>query len=145
MLSKYFFSVEKVSKSSTKRDETKQNKNTWQITELGYSRKIPHPHYRRHGLLTPPAPPPPQVAPEFPKLLEPPSPQDFQVQRPPTHPGFHKIVRHHSFNLHSLEKNYFRHLDDLKNKSQFSMNNVSVVKVKITFSHLLKQAYTICK
>ena len=58
---------------------------------MGYSRKNPHPHDGRHGFLTP-------HPPGFPKLLESPSPQDFQVQRPPpppTHLDFHKIVRHH--------------------------------------------------
>ena len=33
----------------------------------------------------------------------------------------------------------------LLNKSQFSVNSVFVVKVKITFSHLLKKAYSFCK
>ena len=33
----------------------------------------------------------------------------------------------------------------LCNKSQFSVNFVFVVKVKITFSHLLKKAYTFRK
>ena len=41
---------------------------------MGYSKKNPHPHDGRHGFLTP-------HPPGFPKLLEPPSPQDFQVQR----------------------------------------------------------------
>ena len=76
---------------------------------MGYSRKNPHPHDGRHGFLTPPPPHPPG----FPKLLEPPSTQDFQVQRPPTPLDFHKIVRHHDFTLHSMWKNPFRHLDDL--------------------------------
>ena len=40
---------------------------------------------------TPPHPP------GFPKLLEPPSPKDFQVQRPPTHMDLHKIFRHCDF------------------------------------------------
>ena len=48
----------------------------------------------------------PTFPPEFRKLLEPPSPQDLQDQRPPppppTHMGFHKIVRHRNFNLHSM-------------------------------------------
>ena len=44
--------------------------------------------------------PPPPHPPGYPKLLQPSSPQDFQVQRPPsppTHLDFHKIVRHCDF------------------------------------------------
>ena len=51
---------------------------------MGYSRKNPHPHDGRHSFLTPPPPLPPG----FPKLLKPPSTQDFQVQRPPHPFGF---------------------------------------------------------
>ena len=69
------------------------------INVMGYSRKNLHPHDRRHGFFDPPPPPHP---PGFPKQLEPPSPQDFQVQRPPTHLDFHKIVRHRDFTLHSM-------------------------------------------
>ena len=46
--------------------------------------------------------PPPPHPPGFQKLLQPPSPQDFQVQRPPTHLDFHKIVRHRDFTLHPM-------------------------------------------
>ena len=45
---------------------------------------------------------PPPLPPRFPKLLKPPSPQDFQVQRTPTHLDFHKIVRHRNFDLPSM-------------------------------------------
>ena len=37
----------------------------------------------------------------------PPFPQDFQVQRPPTHPDFYKIVRHLNLNLHSRVREKF--------------------------------------
>ena len=33
----------------------------------------------------------------------------------------------------------------LLDKSQFPVNSVVAAEVKITFSHLLKQAYTFCK
>ena len=45
---------------------------------------------------------PSPLPPKFPKLLEPLPPQDFQVQRPPIHLDFYKIVRHRNFNLHSM-------------------------------------------
>ena len=66
------------------------------VFQLGYSRKNPHPHDGRHSFFTPPPNPP-----GFPKLLEPRSPQDFQVQR------------HRDFILHSILKNPFRHFGDL--------------------------------
>ena len=45
-------------------------------------------------------------------MSPPPSPQDFQVQRPPTHPDFHEVVRYCNFNLHDVQDS-FRNLDDL--------------------------------
>ena len=35
----------------------------------------------------------PPLPPEFPKLLEPPFPQDSKFKDPPTHLDFHKIVK----------------------------------------------------
>ena len=45
--------------------------------------------------------PPPPFHLNFQNCLSPPSLQDFQVQRPPFHPDFYKIVRHLNFYLHS--------------------------------------------
>ena len=78
----------------------------------------------------------------FLKLLEPPSPLDFQVQRPPPQPIWISIKFLHTIIL--IYTQCRRILLGtwkifLLNKSQFS---VFVVKVKIPFSHLLKQAYT---
>ena len=68
----------------------------------GQQTRLNQGHVRQIGLFqkksTPPPPtegrkaqffdPPPPLTPEFPKLLEAPSPQDFQVQRPPIPSGF---------------------------------------------------------
>ena len=84
---------------------------------------------------------PSPLPPKFPKLLEPLPPQDFQVQRP----SWISIKLLDTVILIYTQCRRIvlgSQIIFLWNKSQFFVNSVFVVKVKITLSHLLKQAYT---
>ena len=59
------------------------------------------------GMVFDPLPPSLPFHLNFQNCLSPPSPQDFQVQRTPTHPDLYKIVRHLNFNLHSRVREKF--------------------------------------
>ena len=58
------------------------------------------PPNRRHGFLTPL----PSTWISKTAWAPPPSPQDSQVQRPPIHPDFHKIIRQHNFIMLNVEE-----------------------------------------